>query len=418
MTDLLDPARAVADAVLHEGEVLYPYRASSDKNRVRFQFGVLVPRAQTAHDPSERSRLTCELLVEGRDPLVRMVARALRLRPRRATSSPSDARASLDQVTASDAAASLDEAVVEELVLFDVPLSSLEPGWAGTRAVGLSAASGGAPLTVSVTAGAALVHEPFGLRKLSVSLENVTDWCMAGARRDEVLRHSLVSVHLLAGVRGGRFISLIDPPAFAADGAAACANDGTYPVLASPADDVVLAAPIILYDHPQVAPESLTEFCDATEIDEMLALRVLTLTDEEKAEARATDPRTAELVALCEALPEEVLGRLHGAVRSLRTLDTPSADPATDTVRVPGGVAAKGATVRLLPRRRADAQDTFVAGRLGTVTGVFRDVDGGCHVAVVVADDPAAELHEWYGRYLYFSPDEVELVSAAPDRLS
>jgi hypothetical protein len=26
----------------------------------------------------------------------------------------------------------------------------------------------------------------------------------------------------------------------------------------------------------------------------------------------------------------------------------------------------------------------------------------------VLLDDPAAEMHEWYGRFLYFAPDEVE----------
>jgi hypothetical protein len=39
---------------------------------------------------------------------------------------------------------------------------------------------------------------------------------------------------------------------------------------------------------------------------------------------------------------------------------------------------------------------------------VFRDVDGGTHVAVTIDDDPAAELHDWYGRYFYFRPEEVE----------
>jgi hypothetical protein len=27
---------------------------------------------------------------------------------------------------------------------------------------------------------------------------------------------------------------------------------------------------------------------------------------------------------------------------------------------------------------------------------------------VVIDDDPAADLHDWYGRYLYFAPDEIE----------
>ena len=50
----------------------------------------------------------------------------------------------------------------------------------------------------------------------------------------------------------------------------------------------------------------------------------------------------------------------------------------------------------------------FFAGKIARVTSVHEDVDGDQHVGVVVEDDPAADLHEWYGRYLYFSPDEIE----------
>jgi hypothetical protein len=64
--------------------------------------------------------------------------------------------------------------------------------------------------------------------------------------------------------------------------------------------------------------------------------------------------------------------------------------------------------VRLRPGRCADAQDIFVAGRTARVAAVHQDVDGNTHIAVVVEDDPAAELHDWYGRYLYFAPEEVE----------
>ena len=45
---------------------------------------------------------------------------------------------------------------------------------------------------------------------------------------------------------------------------------------------------------------------------------------------------------------------------------------------------------------------------VGKVAAVLSDVDGDTHVAVTLVDDPAAELHDWYGRYLYFAPDELE----------
>ena len=41
----LDAARQIADALLHEGYLLYPYTASAQKNQVRWQFGVLAPPA-------------------------------------------------------------------------------------------------------------------------------------------------------------------------------------------------------------------------------------------------------------------------------------------------------------------------------------------------------------------------------------
>jgi hypothetical protein len=82
--------------------------------------------------------------------------------------------------------------------------------------------------------------------------------------------------------------------------------------------------------------------------------------------------------------------------------------PDIDAVLVNGTRVTRGSRVRLRPSRRADAQDLFYAGKIARVTSVHEDVDGDQHVGVVLEDDPAADLHDWYGRYLYFAPDEVE----------
>jgi hypothetical protein len=230
----------------------------------------------------------------------------------------------------------------------------------------------------------------------------------------------------MLAVDDGVFVSLLDPPSHATDAAAGCVNEGTFPVLI--ASDVMLSSPIILYDHPAVAPESPGDLYDATEIDEILALRVLTLTDDEKAEARATDPRAAAIIDRCDVMPPEVWQRLHGAVRTLepaRAAPEPvstapwwdpgtdsSVDPGTDSVTISGVEVARGGAVRLRPSHRADAQDLFLAGLTATVAGVFRDVDGNVHVAVTVDGDPAADALAWQGRYLYFHPDEVEPLGA------
>jgi hypothetical protein len=175
---------------------------------------------------------------------------------------------------------------------------------------------------------------------------------------------------------------------------------------------------------------------DATEIDEILALRVLTLTDDEKREARGTDPRAAAVVDRWESLDAETLGRMHGTFRTLADLGMPASgdiapadaapgdeqpwwdpavdaafDPHTCTVRVGDRDVGRGARVRLHPSRRADAQDLFFAGREATVEGVFHDVGGDVYLAVVVADAAGADLWAAHGRYLYFSPDEVEVLA-------
>jgi len=171
----------------------------------------------------------------------------------------------------------------------------------------------------------------------------------------------------------------------------------------------------------------------------------MTLTDDEKAQARATDPRAAEIIDRCDTMSPAEMARLHGALRDPRAFEPPtfvapgglvpevpddvpwwdpaadtSVRPAADGVLVDGIRVAKGSLVRLKPSRRADAQDLFFAGQVARVATVHADVDGGTHVGVVLVDDPAAELHEWYGRYLYFAPDEVEPLDAvggeAPDR--
>jgi hypothetical protein len=238
----------------------------------------------------------------------------------------------------------------------------------------------------------------------------------------------------MVAVDGGRFVSLLDPPEGAEAAAAGCASDGIYPVLVGD-DDVVLAAPIILYDHPAVAPESPGDLYDATEIDEILALRVLTMTDDEKREARGTDPRAAAIVDRCDGMEPDAWDRLHGTFRPVDDLTAPrvepvfpaigvtdgppevrwwdpevdaAVDPFTDSLVIRGVVVAQGSHVILHPSRRSDAQDIFYRDQRATVSGVFRDVDGADQVAVTIDDDPAVDDFLWQGRYLFFYPEEIE----------
>jgi hypothetical protein len=255
--------------------------------------------------------------------------------------------------------------------------------------------------------------------------------------RPDGLRHALIAAHSLIGVPGGTFLSMTDGPEWAAAAVADCQNIGTWPVLAGPDDcrDLMLSSPVILYDHPEIAAESAGNLFDATEIDEILTLRTLTLTDAEKRQARATDSRAAELMDRLDDLPPEMLERMHGAIRYLRGVQQPTAEesdwpapeitdrpsvpwwdpaadasvsPETDYVLVGDIRVARGSRVLMQPgARRADAQDLFLAGREAIVEAVLKDVDGQVHLAVTPVDDPAADLQRSHGRFLYFAPEEV-----------
>jgi hypothetical protein len=431
-------ARRIADAVLLEGYVLYPYRASAPKNRYRFTFGVLAPRAWSEAGGCEPWWLECQCLVAPDRPGAEVAGtlRFLQACRRRVEQALDADGARFRAVEALDAGGrrlvAWDEGELREIefrlrvgegaaaVPFEVP---------GGSEVEVVADAAGRPAArvvrerLPARGRLHLAAEPIEaaspLARVRVRVENDTPWADLAAHRDDALRASCIATHLVLQVSGGAFLSLLDPPPWASAAAAACKSVRTWPVLAGePGEgDLLLSAPIILYDHPRIAPESPGDFFDATEIDELLALRTATLTDEEKREARATDPRAAAIVDRVEALPPELLARLHGAARDLRGAEmVPRGDPAPPA---PGGAAAAGlgpgSRVVLRPGvRRADAQDLLYAGCTATVRAVRRDVDGRDCLAVTIDGDPAAELHDWYGRYHHFFLDEVEPLAPEP----
>jgi hypothetical protein len=457
-SDPFADARAVADTVLLEGYVLYPYRASAAKNRMRWQFGVLTPPVY-AVATGERSATRTECVVDPHDgDELRVVTRFLRVVRRTVERAVGDAYEAVDRLDMPDAThVPWDEGDTEEVALAaslaDLTHASVErvvvlPGWrtyepvAGPdgRPIGRLVRDASA-LRLSITATAERLPGPYGALRLRVDVANRTEIGSADVPRDEALRSSLVAAHTLLSLTDGSFLSLAGPPEWAVPAAASCVNEGTWPVLVGGSKGadrsrVVLSSPIILDDNPRIAPESATVLYDSTEIDEILTLRTLTLTDEEKREARGTDPRAAAVVDAVDALPPELLDRLHGAIRSMRAVPVirqpPAAeapplqpwwdpgtddgvDPESDSVEVGGVAIAKGSRVVLRPRANtADAQDMFLDGRTATVQAVLRDVDGETHLAVSIDDDLLAEVQAAHGRYRYFKPTEVEPLEPAP----
>ncbi|MGD9765532.1 MAG: hypothetical protein AB7V27_17685 [Candidatus Binatia bacterium] len=467
---IFERARQVADTVLYEGYVLYPYRASARKNQVRWQFGIVAPQRWSETGGCEPWWMQTECLLEfapgAREARVTGKIRFLQLQTRTIEKVLDAAEGRFEPVPSLEVDGRLwltwDEAVECE-VDFTEPVPR-DAAAAGERAVPFSIPSAREIEEIRATSGALAarcvrerwalagqlyIHTAPGVPSgrapvlasplqeaaaatIRVRVENLTPWAAPGSPRSAALRFSFIGVHTLVALEGGAFISLLEPPAWARAAAAACANVRTWPVLigARGARDGILSSPIILYDYPEIAPESPGDLFDATEIDEILTLRTLTLTDEEQREARATDARAAAILDRVATMPPEVLDRLHGALRYVRA-DAPqppdptpapawwdpgadaSVAPDTDCIDVHGVPVSKGSRVRLRPgARRADAQDMFLAGRTATVEGVFFDVEQRSYLAVTLDADPAADLFQWHGRYLYFAPDEVEPLEA------
>ncbi|MDX6221599.1 MAG: hypothetical protein QOD91_653 [Frankiales bacterium] len=438
----LTAARQVADAVLYEGYLLYPYRASSAKNKVRWQFGVLGPEGASAAGVGEEPALSAEMLV-GSEPggTVDVLLRFLHVQLRTVERWTERGWFPVDELVVGGTRwIPFHEAVPYEVLMPGLPLAA--PAHGRTIDVSVPGATGIEELydgevlvgrlvrTRWELAGTVEVSTRPGLDPrvtiLTVRVRNGSSWPAAPsagwAERDVAARYSLVGTHLLLTATGSDFISLLDGPGWSAADAASCAQSRCWPVLVDDDDgrDAVLVSPIILGDHPAIAPESAGDLFDATEIDEILTLRVMTMTDREKSEARGTDPRAAAILERCDAMSDEGLQRLHGGRREVVEDELPwwdagadaRAQPTSDSVLVNGVPVAAGSRVLLRPSRRADAQDLFLAGLTAVVTRVYFDVDGGTHLAVALEDDPGSDLYATTGRFYYFGPEEVEPLPA------
>ncbi len=331
----------IAKAVLYEGYMLYPYTAASLKNQYRWNFGVLYP---PGFDTAE---MQTECLARGGAQTVLTASvRYLEFEADHTVERRTDAQF---------------PAISAHLVRH-----------AGEAEIELAA-------------------EPAaeGLLRFRIQIRNRA--AFDGANRDAALTRSMLSVHTILTLEQGEFVSLIDPPEDCRDLARACRNIGAWPVLAGDQSErrTMLSAPIILYDYPQIAPESRGDLFDGTEIDEILTLRILTLSDEEKAAIRAGDARAREILERAESLPEAHLAKLHGALRGFRR---------------------PGARVRLRPKPSGDIFDLALQGKTAIIEAVEEDLEGRTHLAVVLEDDPGRDLGlmRQPGHRFFFSPEEVE----------
>jgi hypothetical protein len=414
-------AEAVANAVLFEGYMLYPYRPSAIKNRQRWNFGTLYPRAfAEAQSPTERWQFEAEILFEANEAAT--LSARLRFLQLVAQGNASD-----DWQVGFPRWRTLEPIFVRDLlhgidVVFEMDtLAENESAQAPPAFVT-------APRLGRLSLRAELLRD--GLYRLHAHVANESPWIKReGAMHRDVQDRAFTSAHLLLAVDGGAFVSLLEPPDDLASEIKACRQDGVFPVLiGEPGErNCVLCSPIILYDYPQIAQESPGDFFDGTEMDEMLALRVLTLTDAEKEEMRSGDPYARSLLERTESLPDEQLARLHGAVRTLRGIaetanDAPSVDlvncpfdpfadkPSPDVIRVFGVDLRRGDRVRVWPQKRADIIDIAIEGQIATIEAIEQDLENNVHFAVVLEDDPGRDLGmlRQAGHRFFFTPEEVE----------
>lgn len=469
----------IAETVLYEGYLLWPYRRSAQKNQQRWTFGGVYPRryiearGNAGSDPDSLwwMQTECLLRADERDspavtPHVTVKVRFLHVVRRDVLRClPDGSRHAVDELqVGSQRYLAWDEATertvtcellalsggianrpytARRVVPIDIPAGQLEEPLKGPDGdmQGWLVRSWEA-LKGSLHIKARPVDEEQNLYRLTVRINNETPWHGEQSELRQPLSHyTFNSTHTILNVQDGAFISLMDPPPELVAEARACENVKTWPVLAGAVGaghdpprqhHTMLSSPIILYDYPQVAPESPGNLFDSTEIDELLILNLLTLTDEEKEEIRATDPRARELLERSESLSGEDFMRLHGAIREFRTL-RPSADPdvprtsevpgtwlmeelerpAPEHVLIDGEPIRAGSRVRLHPRPGGDIMDLALDQKIAIVQAIEQDYEGRVQLAVVLEDDPGRDLaldqkQQALGHRFFFSPEEVE----------
>lgn len=356
----------LVDSLLFEGYALYPYTPGATKNATPTPFGIVYPADYAEHQTHAFDRMQIQGIV-----------------------------------------GSADAAVTGEVRF-------LQPSGEQHRAVERRVSLGAAPSSVSfeydeLEGRAELLVDrlPDGRGRVTLQVENVTALSEeeATADRKDALLKSMISTHLLVRVENDRFLSPLER---GDDGVAGCCQVNTWPVLATPNDDALLGPTIMLPEHPEIAPESVNDFFDGTEIEEALVLHIQALSDSEREEIAAQDPKVREMLARADATTPQQLMDLHGRVR----LEDP---PGEREFTVDGVTYRRGDKVILHPPESNDVYDKMLEGRPATIHRLFirlddRDGSERLHLGVTVDDDPMQEILGESGRFLFFFSDEVELV--------
>jgi hypothetical protein len=331
---------SIAQSVLYEGYVLWPYRRSALKNQRRWTFGGVYPRSysEAGHDDDPWLMRTECLVETTAHTELDITIRFLHVVERRVARIEQHGPVFVDSLAIGGVSyASWQEAAEREITVPRVRILHAEDG---------------APMHVPITLHTGVVCERLGeskgppagmlvrrwkgisgaidvsvhriargVHKIRVDVANDSPW--AGEPREAVLERTLVSTHTVLAARRGAFVSRTDPPPALRAEADECKSIGAWPVLIGvvPHRDLMLSAPIILPDYPEAATESSGDFFDGAEIDQLLVLSVLSMTEDEQRQMRETDPRTRAILDRCHSMSPDDLRRLHGVTREVRSTE-------------------------------------------------------------------------------------------------
>ncbi len=113
--------------------------------------------------------------------------------------------------------------------------------------------------------------------------------------------------------------------------------------------------------------------------------------------------------------------RMHGVLREVAAMDV-AADFFNPQQKAAGATVAgvylqKGDRVRIRPKKRADAMDMILAGKVAVIESVEQDIEGAIHFALVMDDDPGQDIGyaRMPGHRFFYGSDEVEPLTPRED---
>lgn len=351
----------IANAILYEGYLLYPYRKSALKNQHRFNFGLIEPN----------DFFQTQVLVSGEAKNFSVTIRFLQIQNRQVV----------------DEQGNKVERVEIDGKIFETWDETVERKIETTETTDFCFTSH--YFSEILTDGKAkfirLINQISGRIEIEKERirENLHRWTVKIFNLSET--EKFISAHAILSVEMGEFISLLEYEQNFENEVKALQQKTLFPVLIK--KNVMLASPIILYDYPKVAPESVGDFYDATEIDELLTLRIWTMTDREKIEAAALDSRAKKILHQAE---KTELMDLHGVFRQ-KNLQI-------------------GQKVRLKPKKSADAFDIFLENQIAVIEKIEIDFENKQYFVVSLENDEGRNLEKSIAHRYFFSSEELELL--------